>query len=82
MEMEVVVKMAGVGTSTGGTSGITDPSDPSNYVSSNSGGLDSAPVAPGSPGAYQEIVVNLFAILIYVLVIKFWLTTRKGDTVE
>ena len=73
----------GTGTSTGGTSGITDPSDPSNYVSSNSGGLDSAPVAPGSPGAYQEIASKPVCdpnLCTGEKVLKS--TTRKGDTVE
>ena len=73
----------GTGTSTGGTSGITDPSDPSNYVSSNSGGLDSAPVAPSSPGAYQEIASKPVCdpnLCTGDKVLKS--TTKKGDTVE
>ena len=73
----------GIGASTGGTSGITDPSDPSNYVSSNSGGLDSAPVAPGSPGAYKEIASKPVCdpnLCTGDKVLKS--TTKKGDTVE
>ena len=71
------------GSGGGGTSGITDPSDPSNYVSSNSGGLDSPPVAPGSPGAYQEIASKPVCdpnLCTGEKVLKS--TTRKGDTVE